>query len=140
MAELKGAEREEEVRRRHRMIDSAEELNRRRCEEVGWPCTIPVPAWSRRDLREGEWRELLDACEDTREPWAATPSMGGPSGPPTKRRRVHYSRTSRLNDIYVNAGLDREMCWDGRSWVWRWVNTGNVGVLSYEHMDMSGVT
>ena len=140
LAELKGAEREEEVRRRQRVLDSEAELCRRRRDEAGWPCSIPVPAWSRRELRAGEWRELLDTCADTREPWAATPSMGGPSGPPAKRRRIHYSRTSRLSDIYVHAGLDRELCWDGRGFVWRWVNTGCVGVLSYEHMDLSGVT
>ena len=50
------------------------------------------------------------------------------------------SRGSQLSELYDNAGMQCVRYWNGQSWVDSWVHLGRVGDLSYEDMDLTGVT
>ena len=138
VVENSGKKRAAEVHRRERELDEGLVAPLRRLEGTGVVSHTPVPAWSTRVMGDDEWREV-DAL-DTRVDWAANPGRGGPVEPCTKRRRVHRCKSSRLSELYDNAGLQCARHWDGERWVASWVNLGRVRNVSYEDMDLTGVT
>ena len=88
-------------------------------------------------MRPGEWREeLLDEFADTGVLWAATPSMEDQVPHLLKDVVYRYSCGSRLAEICT---VPVRVC-SARCIGMVQVERINVGVLSYEDMDLLGVT